>query len=357
MKHITLKGRWYDLWYSHGTQLRYEIKELLKILRQILSNPHKQKHVWWILWSIYRRGVGYITLRWLRRMARRFLSSISLEYLEEMKGVARGAGVSFIDIVVINTYDDLLYLAGCSSVCVITPDQQIIHGRNLDYYYPQLLGKDIYMCYQDLWIVSISFPWYIWCLTATNKCGLSLSAHTSVCGDVSRWLPTGLMYRTILQYATTLSQSRDILTHLPKTVWNNLLVSSSNEKKAFVAEISPQIVCFRELTNNALRCVNHYTDTWLLTKQKKAAIGSLTRDWYLQKYFSDVLVVWSLVGLDDIKNILCYDDHNRYGRTSIANWWTIQSVVFDMSNNTLHYAVHDELPVSKGSRITTYILW
>jgi hypothetical protein len=35
-----------------------------------------------------------------------------------MQGIADGAGVNFNDILLINTYDDMLQIAGCSSMVI-----------------------------------------------------------------------------------------------------------------------------------------------------------------------------------------------------------------------------------------------
>jgi predicted choloylglycine hydrolase len=207
---------------------------------------------------------------------------------------------------VINTYDDLLYLAGCSSICSKTSDGKILHARNLDYYYADLLGKDCLFVYEDLGIVSMGFPGYCGCLTATNRAGMTLSAHTSVCLHPARGMPTGLVYRTIMQYASTLEQAKDCLTHLPKTVGNNVMISSAHEGVAGIAEIHPQQVAFRdqEEISDVRWTTNHYRIPEMLPYQKKASIGSLTR----HRSISQSLQSHHPETIDDLTSIMsCYD--------------------------------------------------
>lgn len=53
--------------------------------------------------NLGRPAYSYITYR-----AKQYIPFIPKAYLEEMQGIADGAEVDFLDVLVINTYDDLL---------------------------------------------------------------------------------------------------------------------------------------------------------------------------------------------------------------------------------------------------------
>ncbi len=123
IKILTLKSENnYQNGYYHGQKLEKEIKELVNYFKNDML--WKDRYLWWPIYSL------------LNYKAKKFIPYIPEENIEEMKWIADWANISFNDILLINTYDDLLQISGCSSM--IVPKNQdfsenFVHTRNLDY--------------------------------------------------------------------------------------------------------------------------------------------------------------------------------------------------------------------------------
>ena len=120
---IHLSGTPYELGLQHGTLLRDEVqasvRQVLGYFRSYLKIPLVRTAVadWWL-------GRGW----------RRTKPFVPRAYLEELRGLADGSGVSLRDLVLFHAIPDRTY--SCSSLAAwgaATGDGRLIHTRNLDW--------------------------------------------------------------------------------------------------------------------------------------------------------------------------------------------------------------------------------
>lgn len=212
----------------------------------------------------------------------------------EMRGVARGAGVSYWDVLIFNCFDDMLHalwlipqalrrvpLIGsrlaCSSFAVLgerTRDGRLLHGRNLDYEVASgvlagdgavtraLKGHVVVIetrPERGRHFLSVGWPGVVGVVTSINDAGLSLACLTSTLnGETPNGIPLPILYRLISQYADSLDGAERLVRQAKITIGNNLLVASSAEDDARVFELSPFGIVARRPRDGAVVTTNHF---------------------------------------------------------------------------------------------------
>lgn len=265
------------------------------------------------------------------------------QYIQEMKGISSGAQVKYSDILLINTYDDLLYLAGCSSISgnIHAQNKEFFHARNLDYPIPELAGKTVIVNDKDEQVIRIGFPGYIGALTATNtKTGISLSSHTSRSKNSQEGIPTGFLYREIIKNAQNLADAKNILENSERTIGNNLLVSSLPENTSSVFEFDALQVVERNAKNsNFSFATNHFVSKKFLNNMSE---NSQKRYSYLQNFSLNT----PEISLQSIQNIMSDYDGSTKGWSSLANFGTVQSVIIFPKSQKIFLANGKNSPVT-----------
>ncbi len=341
---LTLKsGSYYEKWYFHGQKLEKEIKELLEFFESDML--WKDKYLWSPLYSI------------LNYKAKNFIEFIPKENLEEMKWIADWAGVNFNDILLINTYDDLLQLAGCSSMIVPKKDgfnENFVHTRNLDYPIKFLSKYKIVLKYDTH--VSVWFPWYIGVLTWIWEKWISLSSHTAYSVNKAEyWIPSGLLYRKVLVEASNLEEVENIFKSADRTIANNVMVGyyKGNTWKVFEfdsKEFSYRVSNVKELESigmdyqrKILVATNHFRadDMWKF---------STNEPWSRYAQYLSKIKDLEELKLDKIREILRYYKDTKYWE-SISNNGTVQSVIMFPELRKIYIANGNEVPVSKWEYI------
>jgi len=252
---------------------------------------------------------GY-TKDYLLKCSEVMLKHIPPEYVQEMHGVAQGAGVPYEDVLAMHTHADIVHyghdwgdnqtngLAGCSNFVAwggATLGGKLYHGRNLDW----TIGTDV----QEVAVVYIGIPregypfalvtyaGMIGAVTGMNSQGITFGEMTSQTGDQTLdGEPLFIVCRRMLQYCGTIAQVEELMKrHTPTTGWN-YVVASGRECTGRAFEVDAgNVVVFKpndpserrppvsQGCDDAVYRTNHPTSLLL---QKKAArsygIKSLT---------------------------------------------------------------------------------
>jgi predicted choloylglycine hydrolase len=266
---------------------------------------------------------------------------------DEMRGIADASGATYQEILLINTYDDIVNLMGCSSIAMpkTKKNQLFFHARNLDYPFDLLADKNVIYRYLEQSVISVTFPGYIGALTGTNRAGISLSSHTSHSADNEVGIPSGILYRMILENATTIGQVDSMLRSNQRTIGNNLVISSLNENKVAVFEITAAAVVQLPSDERAV-CTNHFVSDELGYPIDPSS-GSFLRYDYLSKAFKNQSVV-----LESIVKTMSYCEENASEHwASVSNEGTVQSVIFLPELHLIYVAKGTEAPTTAGGFI------
>lgn len=321
----------YERGAEYGRLMKDEIQEVVQILNTKVLSKYKAKQ--------------FLIKIVLLQKAFELEQHIPKKYIQEMNEIAKGAEVEYSDILLINTYDDLLYLAGCSSLSgnIAENNQEFFHARNLDYPIDDLAGRTV--LWNDSKTITIGFPGYIGALTATNPTtGISLSSHTSRSNTVQVGIPTGFLYRKIIEEAKTLHDVRNILEHEKRTMGNNVLVSSLKENKSSVFEFDADQVIERPSQKNFSIATNHF-----VSKKFKDNTSSNSKKRYNSlKNFSQNT---SKITPQKIQKIFSKYDTSKNGWSSLSSTGTVQSIIIFPNLRKIFLANGTKTPVTENGYV------
>ncbi len=330
----------YSRGYMHGRLLAGPIRELDAVLNQLMDA--KGFHV-----PLLGKAMAV-------RKARRLEAQIPYRYIAEMRGVADGSGVPYADILLFNVFDDLLYVHGCSSLGLEKGSAagEWIHARNLDYLLHQLARYKTVMVQE--WgtspptndFVSVGFPGYIGVLTGINSRGISLSAHTSISADNAVGVPSGFLYRRIMEEAGTLDQAVAILRTGPRTIGNNILLGSFRENRFVAAEVTARRCETRAPEGGVVVVTNHFQCAALGELQRgpdRLLQGSRQRAKTLQEFQSGL---GRPAGVADVRRWFASTKGQGAVFPSVANKGTVQGVIFAPAEGAFYVAKGNRTPVT-----------
>ncbi|MBN1882248.1 MAG: tetratricopeptide repeat protein [Deltaproteobacteria bacterium] len=209
------------------------------------------------------------------------------EYLEEIAGIADGAGLSYRDVFVANFLSDLSMamvpgviaekaldlglaaenVAECSSFIAAgtaTLDGSLVFGRNTDY-----SGQGRWGRYQTIFFyepadglryVKISTAGLIKCNSAMNEAGIIVGGHF-MAFDGAR--PDGVSFTVfeneIMRKAHTIDDALKILEDTPRGGCFALMIADGKDGRGVVAESSPEVLGVREMEDDIIALTNYAT--------------------------------------------------------------------------------------------------
>jgi predicted choloylglycine hydrolase len=328
-----IAGSGYSAGYRHGLMLKDQIGEVVEILHTEILKTGTAK--------------GEFVTPLFVEQSKALEKFIPATFKDEMRGIADASGATYQEILLINTYDDIANLMGCSSIAMpkTKKNELFFHARNLDYPFDLLADKNVIYRYLEQSVISVTFPGYIGALTGTNRAGISLSSHTSHSADNEVGIPSGILYRMILENATTIGQVDSMLRSNQRTIGNNLVISSLNENKVAVFEITAAAVVQLPSDERAV-CTNHFVSDELGYPIDPSS-GSFLRYDYLNKAFKNQSVV-----LESIVKTMSYCEENASEHwASVSNEGTVQSVIFLPELHLIYVAKGTEAPTTAGGFI------
>jgi predicted choloylglycine hydrolase len=235
----------------------------------------------------------------------------------------------------------------CSSLAAIESPIHpfFFHARNLDYPIEVLAGKNVIFHYKDKKCILVGFPGYIGALTATNYRGLTLSSHTAVVPSNQKGVPTGILYRMIIENARSIKDVHTILKKNKRTIGNNLMVSSLKENKIALFEITADTVVMTS-DNEFLAVTNHFQSEYM-SSLYGATTYSKKRKRYLDLFYTKSKTITP----DNIMLAMSHFDGGLFDWSTVANKGTVQSVVFFPGKRMLFIAKGTETPVTMGGYV------
>ncbi len=362
---VVLAGDPTEIGLSHGRLLGEEIRSLVRQVDRLVF-----------------RKIDPVRALGLQVVARAFALAmnrhIPLHLRQEMKAVARGSGVRYSDLLLINSLDDVLNVLrrlaprgpklGCSSFALFggrCGDGRLIHGRNLDYHFrgtplddggaiARLLLQEatlfVYRPEGRAAFLSVGWPGMVGTTTALSQEGLSLGNLTSYLrGTTPNGVPTGILYRLVLEEASTLGEVEQILRQNRRTIGNNLMVGSGRENRAALFEITRDAVVEIAPQEGLLVATNHFVSPDLALRQQPYRMPhSITRRQRLQTLCSR-----PVVEMEDALALLADDGADGEGGEGspfarIANEGTAISVLFRPGDMALWMGRGKKPPASKG---------
>jgi len=230
---VYLEGTPYEIGRQHGELLRESVREcvaqVLGYFRSYLKVP------------VVR---GMLVNWWLDRSWGHALPYIPKAYLEELKGLADGSGVSLKELWRLHAIPDRTY--ACSGLAVwgrATADGRLIHTRNLDWnihagvqrfatvFVVRPNGREPF--------VNVGWAGFIGTLTGVNAQQISIGQVGAETVDLSYdGLPMPFLMRRVLEEARSLDEAVAIIRDAPRTVGINYVVADAKIPQAAAIETS-----------------------------------------------------------------------------------------------------------------------
>jgi len=342
--HLKLRGEGYGLGYAQGSALKPEIREMARFLNEDLLGTG---------------GVGRAKRDYLLRGAWKLDPFLAPRYREEIRGMSDATGVPYADLLLINTFDDLTHLSGCSSAVVLgRASSPLLHARNLDYPIPRLaqikVVRDIET--RGLRLRSFGFPGFIGVLTGMSSRGLGLSSHTSVSSRTQLGEPSATLYRRMLEDCGSLEEMRNLLNSAHRTMGNNLAISDGHRNQAWALEFDARGLAVRMSERGRLFVTNHFWDQELQRQQDRRwwvpGSGSQARVACL----AQSLPPGQTPALTSMQVALRREGPGKAWRTP-ANPGTVQSVIMSPRDGQAWFATGSRLPVTRGTYLHLAPAW
>ena len=218
-------------------------------------------------------------ITWLRgmrraeivRRGRRLEPFIPQAFIEEMRGIARGAGVPYEDILMGHTFLEAVQAASCSCYAAYgraTRNGRLVFGRNLDFMSMGVAHRCQVVAFHkpEDGIPFVSVAWPGWCgtLTAVNLEGLCvgpLNVPRIVRGEDMIGQPYVILFRRMVQEARTCDEAVELLRTSRRTFSNNVLIAQTQpHPRAVVAEYTAKEIAVREPRdgNDFIAATNHF---------------------------------------------------------------------------------------------------
>ncbi len=300
---LHLRGTPYDMGYQHGVLLRDEIRTRL---RQ----------------QIYQRLIleGDVSHLLLLRHARHMDGSLPSKYREEMRGLADGAGISYSDVLLLNSIHDLtsqalptqairdllltLYPrfipslgkgsrlsssdsptesnsgwnvpslpleAAFAAFGRATRDGRLLHGIDFAFPYPSL--EDILLIVRQPQVgnsfVALAWPGAVSVTTGLNEEKISVAELGSPSQDASlEGVPIPFLVRDVLEYAGDIPSALRLVASAERTIGHNLVIGDGKPADAQAMEFSAHMYAVFEAEDDMSIRTNHYLDPTLSETQQ-----------------------------------------------------------------------------------------
>ncbi|WP_068469603.1 C45 family autoproteolytic acyltransferase/hydolase [Candidatus Protochlamydia phocaeensis] len=231
---LHLKGSPYDMGYQHGSLLKADVTENIqrfideRILTQSMQEPIKS---------------------FLTRLPS-ILPYVPARLLEELRGVADGAGVPYEKVILLNVFPEMFHCTGLTVSGQATLQKELYHVRVLDYGAGKGLQNSAVLIVAEpergIPFLNVSYAGFIGCITGMN-------AEKIAIGEIGgkgygQWdgLPMAFLLRTLLERASSLEEIRKILAETPRTCEYFYVFSDGKNSQSLGVYATPQQLHFIE---------------------------------------------------------------------------------------------------------------
>lgn len=208
---LHLKGTPYEMGYQHGVLLRESVRENMTTLLEIKGEQSLAE-------------VGGIKLKprnvieMIMQIQKPFVPE---KYLQEMAGLAAGAGLEPQDIRAANFIPELFHCSGFAIAGDATADGTLYHGRVLDYGVDWGLQRHAVVIVAEpdggIPFVNISYSGFIGSVTGMNARHISIGEMGG--GGIGNWqgVPMAQLMREVIETTDTLDEAIAVFKDNPRT--------------------------------------------------------------------------------------------------------------------------------------------
>ena len=258
------------------------------------------------------------------------------EIQREMEAFADAAGMSYDDVLLVNTMFDIKKAMQCTTVAAFgesTADGTLLFGRNLDFPTMGLLHlySVVFVVQPDAGrrFVSVSFPGYFGVISAMNEAGLAIAVMECFDhGMTPDAPPYAMLYRQVVEQASNVNEAVALLKAGKHSTANNLMICDSSPA-ACVAEMTSAQFAVREPANGRITAMNRFESPALAQRSLNFRVPVLKA---FQKKDGPI-------ALNDVKDTLL--------RTALPGL-NLQAMIFDPAKLSIHLAIGEPPAAGKS---------
>jgi isopenicillin-N N-acyltransferase-like protein len=208
---LHVKGTPYEMGFQQGTLLKDDIRENVRYLFEVKAKEFKGSVL----------GIKPNPKRLIASIVEIERKHIPARFLEEMRGVADGAGMPYDDILVANFIPEMFHCSGFAISGSATKDGVLYHGRILDYGCDWRLQDHAVLTVAEpdgkIPFVNVTYAGFIGSVTGMNAKKVSIGEMGG--GGVGHWegVPMALLVRWALEEGNTLDEAVAVFRDHPRT--------------------------------------------------------------------------------------------------------------------------------------------
>ncbi len=293
---IHLHGSPYEMGYQQGLLLKEEIINgtVFKFADPIANSRSYESKNALIKWAM---------LKFLEfKVYAPIEESTPIEYLQEIAGIADGAGIpyevafrgSFLSDMTMNMLPGMIkeklaelgLKLECSDFVVtgkVSKDGSLLVGRNTDYGGQGLWGKNQVIVYyhpsSGNRYVKVSTAGLLKCNSAMNEKGITVGGHfMGFEGAKPAGYSFTILENEIMRKASTLDEALSIIKSAPRSGSFSLMLSDGNSEEAAVVEAAGDHIGIRKMKNDSIVLTNYATTDEMKKYDLMARYNLVMRD-------------------------------------------------------------------------------
>lgn len=260
---IEVYGSHYQMGCQIGEACREQVRHSIQNATELLNDAYNHLQLTWEGALIQARK--YIP----------FAEEHYPQYVEEMKGIADGAGVSFDDVSMVHAMEavtsDALHLTKCTSMAVNqerTTSSKVLVAHNEDWLPED--ESDVYMIHarpdDEPPFLAMTYGALLPNI-GLNAYGIAQCCDTVYPTDSRIGIPRIIVSRAVLAARTPADAIRHTLVRHRATGYNHLIAHESGE--LYNVEVSARRFALLSTTEGYLAHTNHYLDTQMQTVESE----------------------------------------------------------------------------------------
>jgi isopenicillin-N N-acyltransferase-like protein len=230
---LHLKGSPEEMGYQHGVLMREHIRQNVAFLLDGKEDEEFQVGPLKLTRSMI---VGMLNVTFADKVPERFM--------KEMRGLARGAGVSMPRIAAANLFPELFHCSGFALLKEATAEGHLLHGRVLDYGVSLRLQDHAVLIIQEpdghIPFVNVSYAGFIGSVTGMNLEQIGIGEMGGRGEGKWQGIPMSFLVRMVLEQAKSLDEAIAVFEKNPRTCEYYYVISDARANSAVGMKADPE---------------------------------------------------------------------------------------------------------------------
>jgi predicted choloylglycine hydrolase len=276
---LYLAGTHYAMGYQHGALARERVRAFRSDAYAYMTDLIQQAMKWpsWLA-----RLLARPLLFW---QASAYWETMPPDLLDEARGVACGAGVHPLEVVLVTAIWEMYLVGGCSEFAVtggMTADGNLIHGYNYDLMAPEhaLINPHLAMIFYrpagGIGFSTLNTVGSIGVNAGMSDAGLSIAWDNTYTRDPAIYegialpvVPFIVTLRRVLETCRSVDEGlRLVVDTLPRPLADIIIIASAEENRAAALETAGSLHAERPLEGNAVWSTNSFRSGELAPQER-----------------------------------------------------------------------------------------